>query len=135
LSGHCSSKEKRFSVGADLDLAGIDPERNRPSAKPDAFEHDGHLRRSLQAARSGSCRLGRRRLRRNRPWLLVLEEIAELVLAELRRFRHQINPDEHGRLGPLRRVEQQIRSIGAPLDALNEAIRHEADGPCASARR
>jgi hypothetical protein len=58
--------------------------------------------------------------------LLFIEQIAELVLAELRRAEDQVHARELRDLGPLARIEEQERTVWRPRHAGRIAVGQEA---------
>jgi hypothetical protein len=85
------------------------------------------------AGRAGGVARGRRGLRRAHAWRLrrrlqrfLAEQIAELVLAELRRARQQIDPRDLALFRPLPGVEQQGLAVRRPGNRIGEHVGHEA---------
>src|SRR5205085_11207133 len=83
-----------------------------------AGRRHGALRVVLLSAQSGRDVLRR----------LLFEEIAELVFAEARRARDEVNARELSRLSPLPRVEKYERAVGTPRDCVAAAVGEDADG-------
>jgi len=58
--------------------------------------------------------------------LLFIEEISELILAELRRAQRQIHARELRHFGPLSRVEEKVGAVGRPRDGVRVPVGEKA---------
>ena len=151
LPGRVRGDDEPLAVGADRLVRHVEAGRHETESAANIGEDDLHrllrldlfgflvlnvllvlllVLGSLRDVRRSGGHGGRRR---GGPPRRLLEQIAELILAELRRAEDQVNARDLAALGPLARREREERPVRAPVDCVGVHVADERHLPCLAA--